>query len=405
MDFALRPPEVNSGLMYTGPGAGSLLAAAAAWDAVATQLEITAAGYVAEITALTGQWFGPSARAMAGAAAPYAAWLHATAGQAAQTSAQAYAAAAAYEAAFGMTVPPPVIAANRARLLALIATNFFGQNTPAIAACEAEYMAMWIQDATAMCIYAADSEIASTLKHFDGSPQTTDESGRDAQANRRVGGATNPPLLTSLLPGNYGPGTYYTPNGYPITIESGGSLILQSGGGVYVDGSITIGPGSSIYVDSGGAVYVYGLLSLGPDSDLGVYSGSTFEVSNGSAVTLTSSAIYVGAGGTVEITSPTTMTNSALFTGPGVVTIGPGNVAFTDGAVTGNFSGSFYEIFNIAPGASGLGPGAGAAAPTSSSVLPPVSALTSSPGLAGTAAIQPQVDAGQLLSGIPSAAD
>jgi PPE-repeat protein len=77
---------------------------------------------------------------MAAAAAPYVAWLQATGAQAAQTAAQGYAAAAAYEAAFAMTVPPPVIAANRALLMALIATNFFGQNTPAIAATEAHYV-------------------------------------------------------------------------------------------------------------------------------------------------------------------------------------------------------------------------------------------------------------------------
>lgn len=29
MSFALFPPEFNSGLIYTGPGAGALLAAAA----------------------------------------------------------------------------------------------------------------------------------------------------------------------------------------------------------------------------------------------------------------------------------------------------------------------------------------------------------------------------------------
>jgi PPE-repeat protein len=57
---------------------------------------------------------------------------------------------AAYEAAFAMTVPPPVIAANRALLLMLVATNFLGQNTPAIMATEAEYAEMWAQDAGAM---------------------------------------------------------------------------------------------------------------------------------------------------------------------------------------------------------------------------------------------------------------
>ena len=48
-----------------------------------------------------------------------------------------------------MTVPPPVIAANRVLLMTLIATNFFGQNTPAIAATDAQYMEMWAQDAAA----------------------------------------------------------------------------------------------------------------------------------------------------------------------------------------------------------------------------------------------------------------
>ncbi len=32
MDFAILPPEINSGRMYAGPGAGPMLAAAAAWD-------------------------------------------------------------------------------------------------------------------------------------------------------------------------------------------------------------------------------------------------------------------------------------------------------------------------------------------------------------------------------------
>jgi len=37
MDFAFLPPEINSGRMYEGPGSGPLLAAAAAWDGIATE--------------------------------------------------------------------------------------------------------------------------------------------------------------------------------------------------------------------------------------------------------------------------------------------------------------------------------------------------------------------------------
>jgi PPE-repeat protein len=71
------------------------------------------------------------------------------------------------------TVPPPVIAANRVLLMTLIATNFFGQNTPAIAATEAQYMEMWAQDAATMYGYSAASAMASMLAPFNAAPSTT----------------------------------------------------------------------------------------------------------------------------------------------------------------------------------------------------------------------------------------
>jgi len=157
MDFGMLPPEVNSARMYAGPGAGPMLAAAAAWDGLAAQLHLTAASYSSEISGLAAGWQGPSSAAMAAAAAPYTAWMSTTATQAEQTAAQARAAVAAYEAAFAATVPPPVIAANRSLLMALIATNFLGQNTPAITATETLYAEMWAQDATAMFGYAAST--------------------------------------------------------------------------------------------------------------------------------------------------------------------------------------------------------------------------------------------------------
>src|ERR1700722_20628316 len=103
VDFGLLPPEVNSARMYTGPGSGPMLAAAASWDEVAAQLADTATGYSAQISGLAGQtWVGPSSMSMAAAVEPYVAWLQVSAAQAAQSAAHAYAAAAAYEAAFAM---------------------------------------------------------------------------------------------------------------------------------------------------------------------------------------------------------------------------------------------------------------------------------------------------------------
>ncbi len=184
MDYGALPPEINSGRMYAGPGAGSMLAAAAAWDGLAAELQSAASSYRSAISVLTsGPWLGPSSTAMAGAAALYSAWMSATAGQAELAATQAKAAAGAYAAAFAATVSPPEIAANRAQLITLLETNIFGQNTPSIAATEAEYGEMWAQDAAAMYGYAATSAATTAqVKPFTAAPQTTNQAGLATQA-------------------------------------------------------------------------------------------------------------------------------------------------------------------------------------------------------------------------------
>lgn len=183
LDFGALPPEINSGRIYAGPGSAPLLAAASAWDALASELQTTAASYASTITELTSSgWQGPSSVAAADAAAPYTAWLSSTAAQAEQTASQAQAAAGAYEAAFAASVPPAVIAANRALLAALVATNFLGQNTPAIAANEATYAEFWAQDAVAMYGYAGAATAASQLTAFTTPPPTTNDTGQATQS-------------------------------------------------------------------------------------------------------------------------------------------------------------------------------------------------------------------------------
>ena len=257
MDYGALPPEINSGRMYAGPGAESMMAAAAAWDGLSAELQSAASTYGSVISELTSApWVGPSSAAMADAAEPYVAWMSATAGQAELAATQAKAAAAAYAAAFAATVPPAEIAANRAQLMTLVATNLFGQNTPGIAATEAQYGEMWAQDAAAMYGYAASSA-ATTAKvtQFTAAPQTTSTAGLATQvaaAAQTTGASTGTGVqstlsqlmstvqtalqnlaspLSSALSGSSGSSTILTPGG--VLSTSGLSL------GSILDGVIT----------------------------------------------------------------------------------------------------------------------------------------------------------------------
>jgi PPE-repeat protein len=122
-DFGVLPPEINSARMFSGPGSGLLLSAATAWNGLAAELSASVAAYESVIIGLSGEaWIGPASEVSA----------------------------SAYETAFAATVPPSAIAANRAALGALVATNILGQNTPAIAATEVQYTEMWAQDVVVM---------------------------------------------------------------------------------------------------------------------------------------------------------------------------------------------------------------------------------------------------------------
>jgi PPE-repeat protein len=198
-DFGALPPEINSGRMYVGAGSGPMLAAAAAWDELAADLQSAGASYGSTIESLTtGPWTGPSSMTMAAAAMPYVSWINATGAQAEQAAAQAKIAAGAYETAFAATVPPPVIAANRALLMALIATNFLGQNTAAIAATEAHYAEMWAQDAAAMYAYAGSSATATQLTTFNEPPQTTSNTAVQSAAVSQASATPAANIGTSL---------------------------------------------------------------------------------------------------------------------------------------------------------------------------------------------------------------
>ena len=390
MDFGLLMPEINSARMYSGPGSGPMLAAAAAWDALAAQLESAANGYFSQISGLAGQtWFGPSSTRMAAAATPYVAWMQVAAAQAAQTSAQAYAAAAAYEAAFAMTVPPPVIAANRAQLMALVATNFFGQNTPAIAATEAQYGEMWVQDAAAMYTYAADSTTVSTLTSFNEPPQTTNPAGQDNQVRSMAQNAGNlTSARTQSLVQQVTTNTTSLPPDYTISIPPGQSANVPPGS------VISVGTNTQIVVNAGSVL-------VSPNDIAG---GFLVHAANASSITLQPGTLFLAGPGWSE---------GGVAVSPGLITVGPTPVTLTStplfpilgssgtlnaGSVILGPGTGITTVGNTATGLAGFAGAtitnvSGTVTYTATSPIPGLVTAASSPGLAGTAGIQPQFNA------------
>jgi PPE-repeat protein len=198
LDYAAFPPEWNSARMYAGAGAGPMMAAASAWGSLGAELQQIAASYESVVANLTSdEWTGPSSTSFSTSVTPLISWLQQTGAAAEHAATQATASAAAYESAFAATVPPPVVAANRALLSALVATNFLGINAPAIAATEANYAEMWAQDAGAMYGYSASAAAASQLQTLSPAPSATTGAGPIAQAAAAPAAATDP--LSTLI--------------------------------------------------------------------------------------------------------------------------------------------------------------------------------------------------------------
>lgn len=203
--------------MYAGPGSGPMVAAAAAWHALAAELGSVGAAYQAVVDSLIAtSWQGPSSLSMATAAAPYVVWILATAAQSEAAGVAATQAAAVFETARAGVVPPAVIEANRNALQALIASNFMGVNTSAIAATIAAYDEMWVQDATVLYGYSADAAGLSgglAATPFIPPPPNTNPAGLATQGlavteagGKAAGNASqkvaNASLQTTSMPGN-----------------------------------------------------------------------------------------------------------------------------------------------------------------------------------------------------------
>jgi PPE-repeat protein len=198
MDFGTLPPEISAALIHSGPGAGSLIQASAAWESLGIELEESLPGYGTVLSTLGEAWGGPSEAAMIRAVEPFLTWLDATAQQCEQIASSMRAVAAAFELTRRTVVFPIQVAANRTRLAQLIATNWLGTNFAAIAETDAQYEGMWVNNSAAMYRYAATSAQAMRLPQFSTPPTIVNPAAAAAQATATSAAAATPAASTPL---------------------------------------------------------------------------------------------------------------------------------------------------------------------------------------------------------------
>ncbi|CNZ51023.1 PPE family protein [Mycobacterium tuberculosis] len=133
------PAEYISNIIYEGPGADSLSAAAEQLRLMYNSANMTAKSLTDRLGELQENWKGSSSDLMADAVERYLQWLSKHSSQLKHAAWVINGLANAYNDTRRKVVPPEEIAANREERRRLIASNVAGVNTPAIAGLDAQY--------------------------------------------------------------------------------------------------------------------------------------------------------------------------------------------------------------------------------------------------------------------------
>jgi PPE-repeat protein len=160
------PPEVITGRLMSGAGAGPMTAASGEFTAAATAYEVSIDRMTALLAYLSASWQGPAAMAMQRAVVRFIVAMRLLQSQVALAATRTAAQAAAFTEAYATMAQMVEIVENRVTTATLIATNFIGQNTIPIGVREGQYLEMWMQDVAVQTNYLGQTVANTTFEPF-----------------------------------------------------------------------------------------------------------------------------------------------------------------------------------------------------------------------------------------------